>query len=54
MNKNAIAEAVLTELQVCMAKLDELGAFLAAAHLDTAIDALCRQFALARKTSDTD
>jgi hypothetical protein len=31
-----------------------LGAFVAAAHLDAAIEALCREYRLARKSSDTD
>ncbi|KQM17499.1 hypothetical protein ASE49_10690 [Novosphingobium sp. Leaf2] len=54
MNKNAAADAVLTELYGCIARLDDLGASLAAIHVDAAIESLCRQFTLARRTSDTD
>jgi hypothetical protein len=37
---------VLRTLAECQKRLDELGAELAAAHLDSAIHALCEQFSL--------
>lgn len=41
---------VLRTLAECQQQLDELGAELAAAHLASAIHALCEQFALTGET----
>lgn len=48
------AEAVLSELAARLSDLDALDAPVAAAHVDTAIEALCRQFNLARGNSTSD
>ncbi|MEO6091578.1 MAG: hypothetical protein ABIT04_12030 [Novosphingobium sp.] len=48
------AQAVLSDLAERLSDLDALDAPIAAAHLDTAIEALCRQFNLARGNSTSD
>ena len=48
------AQAVLSELAQRLCDLDALGAPIAAAYVDTAIEALCRQFNLARDRSTSD
>lgn len=54
MDKVAIAKSLLAELESSLAKLESLDALIAAAHLDAAIDALCRELDIARDLSDPD
>lgn len=42
---------VLTMLAECQKRLDDLGAELAAAHLDSAIQVLCEDYRLTRKAA---
>ncbi|MFT4027089.1 MAG: hypothetical protein QM676_09855 [Novosphingobium sp.] len=49
MSEAASPQEVLCILVECQRLLDGLGAELAAAHLDSAIHALCEQFTLARE-----
>ena len=51
MQEEPIAEALLGELTARLADLDRIDAMIAAAHLDAAIEALCRQFKLFRYDS---
>ncbi|SFG06118.1 hypothetical protein SAMN05518801_106205 [Novosphingobium sp. CF614] len=54
MEKVAIAESLVVELEAELAKLEQLGALIAAAHLDAAINALCREFNIERNRSEPD
>ncbi|WP_170065822.1 hypothetical protein [Novosphingobium guangzhouense] len=54
MNKDAIAKSLAADLEARLGQLEAIGALLAAAHLDAAIDALCREFGIPRNASDTD
>ncbi|MFT4054446.1 MAG: hypothetical protein QM681_08055 [Novosphingobium sp.] len=54
MNKDAIAKSLAADLETRLGQLEEIGAMVAAAHLETAIEALCREFGIPRKASDTD
>lgn len=53
-DKIAIANSLVDELEDRLASLETLGALLAAAHLDAAIDALCREFDVVRDFSEPD
>ncbi|WP_236710633.1 hypothetical protein [Novosphingobium barchaimii] len=54
MNKDENAKSLLAELEARLIDMESLGALVAAAHLDSAIVSLCREFNLPRKASDTD
>lgn len=54
MNRIISAEQVLAELLATLRRLDALEAPVAAAYLDSAIEALCRQYQLTREPSETD
>ena len=54
MDKAAIAASVIDELEVCLAKLEQLDALVAAAHLDAAITTLCDEFDISRGFSVPD
>ena len=54
MDKVAIASSVIDELEAMLGKLEALGALIAAAHLDAAINALCGEFEVFRGQSDPD
>lgn len=43
MNKPADVEALVQTLETCLADLDRLGAYIPAAHVDAALNALHRQ-----------
>lgn len=45
-------QEIVATLLACLDKLDGIGARIAAAHVDTAVHALRRQFALAEEPSD--
>ena len=51
-DKIAIVNSLVDELEDRLASLETLGALLAAAHLDAAIDALCREFDVTRDFSE--
>lgn len=53
-NKDAIAKSLAADLETRLGQLEEIGAMVAAAHLETAIEALCREFGIPREASDTD
>jgi hypothetical protein len=53
-NTDGIAKSLVTELQARLVEIESIGALVAAAHLDAAIDALCREFGVQRDASDTD
>lgn len=53
-DKIAIANSLVGDLEDRLSSLEDLGALIAAAHLDAAIDALCREFDVARNQSDPD
>ncbi|WP_236554710.1 hypothetical protein [Novosphingobium sp. 9U] len=48
------AKNLADDLAACLVALDELGANIAAAHLDAALNALRRQFNLPEEISTTD
>jgi hypothetical protein len=52
--KHDSARNIVEELQQKLAELDAIGAEVAAAHLDSAIQALRRQFQLNLEYSDTE
>ena len=54
MTKHDSARNIVEELQQKLAELDAIGAEVAAAHLDSAIQALRRQFQLNLEYSDTE
>ncbi|GAB7555716.1 hypothetical protein QUC32_16700 [Novosphingobium resinovorum] len=54
MNKDAIAKSLAADLETRLDQLEEIGAMIAAAHLQAAIESLCREFGIPRKASDTD
>jgi hypothetical protein len=49
-----MARSLVQDLEARLDTVEVLGAFVAAAHLDAAIEALCREYRLKRKASDTD
>lgn len=53
-NKDAIAKSLAADLEKRLDQLEEIGAMIAAAHLQAAIESLCREFGIPRKASDTD
>jgi hypothetical protein len=53
-NKDAIAKSLAADLETRLDQLEEIGAMIAAAHLQAAIESLCREFGIPRKASDTD
>jgi hypothetical protein len=53
-NNRTIAQTIVSELTARLLDLEALGSLVAAAHLDAAIDALCRDFDLHRENSTTD
>lgn len=53
-NNNTIARSLVDELTTRLMYLEEIGALVAAAHIDTAIDILRRDFDLPRDGSRTD
>ncbi|MEE4450010.1 hypothetical protein [Novosphingobium resinovorum] len=54
MNKDAIAKSLVADLESRLGEIEAIGALVAAAHLETAIEALCREFDIPRKASNTD
>ncbi|WP_404480982.1 hypothetical protein [Novosphingobium sp. BL-52-GroH] len=54
MNKDVTARSLVAELEARLLDMETLGALVATAHLEAAIEALCRQFDLQREASDTD
>lgn len=54
MDNAAIANSLVGELEQKLSSVESLGALIAAAHLDAAIDALCREFDVTRELSDPD
>lgn len=50
----SLANSLVDELEDKLSSLDTLGALIAAAHLDAAIDALCRELDVTRDSSDPD
>lgn len=53
-NKDAIAKSLAADLEMHLGQLEEIGAMVAAAHLEAAIESLRREFGIPRKASDTD
>lgn len=53
-NKDVTARSLVAELEARLLDMETLGALVATAHLEAAIEALCRQFDLQREASDTD
>lgn len=53
-NTDGIAKSLVNELQARLAEIESIGALVAAAHLEAAIDALCREFGIERDASNTD
>ncbi|AXB76773.1 hypothetical protein TQ38_009990 [Novosphingobium sp. P6W] len=53
-NKDETAKSLLAELEARLVDMEALGALVAAAHLETAIVSLCREFNLPREASNTD
>jgi hypothetical protein len=49
-----IAIQVAAEIEAVLSKVEALGALVAAAHLDSAIESLCREFNLPRTSSVMD
>ncbi|WP_235037471.1 MULTISPECIES: hypothetical protein [unclassified Novosphingobium] len=54
MNKDEIAKSLLAELEARLVDMEALGALVSAAHLEAAIESLCREFDLPREASNTD
>ena len=54
MEKVATTESLIVELKSGLAKLERLGALVAAAHLDACINALARDPGFRRDSSDPD
>lgn len=54
MNTNQVAQEIASNLQVLIADLERMGALIAAAHVQAAIDALRQQFDLPYEASETD
>lgn len=54
MNKAEIATSVLADLETRLLEIEAIGALHAAAHLDAAIEALCRECGVERKSSKSD
>ncbi|WP_238539123.1 hypothetical protein [Novosphingobium sp. AP12] len=54
MNTDGIAKSLVTELQARLVEMETIGALVAAAHLEAAIEALCREFGVPRDASNTD
>lgn len=53
-NTDGIAKSLVTELQARLTEIESIGALVAAAHLEAAIEALCREFGVPRNASNTD
>ena len=51
-DKITVANSLIDELEAKLSSIDSLGALIAAAHLDAAIDALCREFDVVRDISE--
>ena len=54
MKHDETAQSLVANLEARLLDIESLGALVAAAHLEAAIDALCREFDLTRKASDLD
>ncbi|MGF7152811.1 hypothetical protein [Novosphingobium gossypii] len=54
MNKDAIANSLIAKLSAHLDEIEVIDAMVAAAHVEAAIDALRRQFAIANEVSNTD
>lgn len=54
MSKQGIAQSLASDLEARLEDLERLGALVAAAHLESAIEALCREFNLSRNVSAPD
>lgn len=50
----ASASLIVDELEKFLLALEGLGAFVAAAHVEAAIEACCKQFEIERKSSKSD
>jgi hypothetical protein len=53
-DKIAIAKSLAKDLEGRLRTMEEIGALVSAAHLDAAIDSLCRTFDIPRTISDTE
>jgi hypothetical protein len=53
-DKVSVANSLIDELEDKLSSVETLGALIAAAHLDAAIDALCREFDVERDLSEPD
>lgn len=53
-SKEGIAQSLASDLEARLEDLERLGALVAAAHLESAIEALYREFGLTRKVSEPD
>lgn len=53
-NTDGMAQSLVTELQKRLLEIEAMGALVAAAHLDAAIEALCREFDVHREASNSD
>jgi hypothetical protein len=53
-NKVAIAKSLVDELETKLPHLEAIDALIAAAHVDAAINALCKEFDITRDVSDPD
>lgn len=54
MNNTEIAIQTIAELQRLLSKVEGLGALIAAAHVDSAIELICKEFRLGRLSSVSD
>ena len=54
MNTDGMAQALVRDLQARLLEMEAIGALIAAAHVEAAIEALCREFGVRRETSNTD
>jgi hypothetical protein len=53
-SKHDRLQKLVAAMNSCLAELDTLGAHVAGAHLDAALQALQREFSRSPKSSDTD
>ncbi|EIZ80145.1 hypothetical protein WSK_1178 [Novosphingobium sp. Rr 2-17] len=54
MQNVTIAKSLVLKLDALIIPAEEIGALVAVAHLDAAIQALCREFDLRREGSESD